>query len=173
MLKLLTSRWLWGALGVTALALVIWYLGPLLALADWRPLESVAVRSVAVAAVVLAWLARRILAVVNTRQAEQKLVQGVVAPTAAVDQSAEEIETLKQRFEEAIGVLKASRGRRGRLNLYDLPWYIIIGPPGAGKTLLAACLPCLILFPLFNPVRLLSWISSHRRGPCRGVRRFG
>ncbi|MEM1231523.1 MAG: type VI secretion system membrane subunit TssM, partial [Pseudomonadota bacterium] len=46
----------------------------------------------------------------------------------------DELATLRTRFEEAVGVLNASKGKSGRLNLYDLPWYLIIGPPGAGKT---------------------------------------
>ena len=38
---------------------------------------------------------------------------------------------LAKRMQEALSKLKKSGGRN---YLYDLPWYIIIGPPGAGKT---------------------------------------
>ncbi len=40
---------------------------------------------------------------------------------------------LRKRFEEAIDALKKSK-KRGAANLYELPWYVIIGPPGSSKT---------------------------------------
>jgi len=40
-------------------------------------------------------------------------------------------EVLSERMEEALAKLKKTGGKT---YLYDLPWYVIIGPPGAGKT---------------------------------------
>ncbi|XQF94196.1 hypothetical protein ACOBV9_18305 (plasmid) [Pseudoalteromonas espejiana] len=45
----------------------------------------------------------------------------------------EEITTLKTRMNEAIDLLKDVKLFKGK-NIYQLPWYIMIGPPGAGKT---------------------------------------
>jgi len=48
-----------------------------------------------------------------------------------------EIDELRDRLEEAIGTLNESdlgAGGWGENALYALPWYLMIGPPGAGKT---------------------------------------
>ena len=56
------------------------------------------------------------------------------AQSARPDQQAE-IEAMQAEFNEAIDSLKRSKlARGGRNALAVLPWYMIIGPPGAGKS---------------------------------------
>ncbi|WP_420457114.1 type VI secretion system membrane subunit TssM [Rubrivirga sp.] len=48
-----------------------------------------------------------------------------------------EIQRLQEGLDAAIATIKESklgRGRRGKAALYALPWYVLIGPPAAGKT---------------------------------------
>ena len=40
---------------------------------------------------------------------------------------------LKEKMQDALATLKRT-GKSSASDLYDLPWYLIIGPPGAGKT---------------------------------------
>ncbi|WP_086643088.1 type VI secretion system membrane subunit TssM [Acetobacter sp. DsW_063] len=42
----------------------------------------------------------------------------------------DEVRALRKKLQEAIVALR----RRGVRRLYELPWYILIGPPGSGKT---------------------------------------
>ncbi|WP_343049024.1 type VI secretion system membrane subunit TssM [Simiduia aestuariiviva] len=48
----------------------------------------------------------------------------------------EELKAIADRFKDALNILKKARFTKGgrRRSLYQMPWYIIIGPPGAGKT---------------------------------------
>ena len=67
------------------------------------------------------------------------ITKDLAASAEAVDpndaQSSEEIATLKNTFDEALKALKKSSvGGKKISSIYQLPWYIIIGPPGAGKT---------------------------------------
>ena len=64
---------------------------------------------------------------------------------------------LAEKMQEAMAVLKKTGGAS---YLYDLPWYVMIGPPGAGKSLMAACLPGIL--PPLTPAEALevSMIAS-------------
>src|ERR1039458_2668259 len=75
---------------------------------------------------------------VATRKAASAIEQGLGdlsgRSNIRPDQQAE-ITAMQVEFQKAIAGLKSSRlGHKGRDALGLLPWYIIIGPPGAGKT---------------------------------------
>ncbi len=74
----------------------------------------------------------------NTR-ATGEFAEGVAKPSAeaqAAAASGEEVAALSTRLKEALDLLKKSSARRrwGSGWLYQLPWYMFIGPPGSGKT---------------------------------------
>ncbi|MDH4607596.1 type VI secretion system membrane subunit TssM [Pseudomonas sp. BN102] len=130
-------RWVVPVLGLIALSLIIWFLGPLIAFGEYEPLASATVRWVLIVLVFVLWIGFRVLRIVQARRNAAKVMQGLVAvaPDAATVATAEELATLKQRMDEALALLKRARlGGGERRNLYELPWYVIIGPPGSGKT---------------------------------------
>ena len=142
-----------GLLGVTSLSMLVWYIGPLLAFAGVEPLQSEGRRWWLIALLFALWLLYLIVAAIRQRLRNRRLMEQLDAgPEPPADPakaaSAEELQTLRERFEQALATLKQSEGRRGFGGrwVYQLPWYLIIGPPGCGKT--TALLNSGLRFPL-------------------------
>jgi type VI secretion system protein ImpL len=133
-------------IGLVCLALFIWYGGPYLAFAEFRPLDSVLSRSIAIIILVVLWGFSKLLKVLRAARASAKLAQAVAAQRGPPvrDGASREAIQLRERFDEAMATLKKTKS--GAQNLYELPWYVIIGPPGSGKT--TALLNSGLKFPL-------------------------
>ncbi len=67
------------------------------------------------------------------RALDGKLVQ---ATSAAPSKNRPQVEALQVRLQDAIKTIKTSKlgERTGRAALYELPWYMVIGNPAAGKS---------------------------------------
>jgi type VI secretion system protein ImpL len=131
--RVVRNRWTTTLLGVLLLSGLIWFFGPLLGVGLTHPLETDLARGLAILGCLLAWLVWNLGRVWHTRRTDQALVEGV-APTvdAAEAASDEEVKLLGERLRAALGALK--QAKRSGAPLAQLPWYAIIGPPGAGKT---------------------------------------
>jgi type VI secretion system protein ImpL len=138
----LLNRWVISVIGITILGLLIWFLGPMVAVAGVEPLAGVEARFIAIIVVIVIWAAWNLIVMARARKTNQEVLNDLVAepldpgvsPSDQVSQ--EEIEVLRERFGDALATLKKAKlgGRGGRRYLYQLPWYVVIGPPGAGKT---------------------------------------
>src|SRR5215510_10848685 len=138
--ELLFNRWVLGGLVVLLISLVILLVGDAIAFFDWRPLETLLSRWIFVFIIVLVWVTWEVVRAWRIRRANQSMLQGIAGADAEAEstaRSAQEIATLQARFKEAVTVLRKARfkGRAGeRQYLYQLPWYVIVGAPGSGKT---------------------------------------
>ncbi len=132
MLAFLKLRVLLIALGLLLIAGLIWIAGPYFAFADYRPLETATARLIAIVLVIGLWAASVLIKRLKANRASDQLVAAVVKQSEADARPSAEALKLRERFEEAVATLKARR--RGGHSLYDLPWYVIIGAPGSGKT---------------------------------------
>ncbi|HEX8554226.1 MAG TPA: type VI secretion protein IcmF/TssM N-terminal domain-containing protein, partial [Sphingomonas sp.] len=73
-----------------------------------------------------------LLAFLRIRKA-RRAADAIAAELAGPNAGDEESRALAARMAEAMGALRSAAGRK-RDYLYTKPWYVIIGPPGAGKT---------------------------------------
>ncbi|WP_274627915.1 type VI secretion system membrane subunit TssM [Arvimicrobium flavum] len=130
-------------LALVAFVLAVWFGGPMIGFGDVHPLEPVWPRALIIAIVLLCVGGYYGVRYWRKRKA-QKALEAAVAETEAATGDAR---VLGERMTEALETLKRSSGKRNFL--YELPWYIIIGPPGAGKT--TALVNSGLKFPLAGP----------------------
>jgi type VI secretion system protein ImpL len=133
------AGWIFPILGLLFLSLLVWFFGPFIAFASWIPLAGVAARLATIFLVFLIWGINRFRKHRNAVKADQGLADEIVGDeradgSQAAMQSDEEVTILRDRFEDAVQMLRKRSDRRGALSLYELPWYVIVGPPGSGKT---------------------------------------
>lgn len=126
--------------GLVALALVIWFFGPELALMGGHPLASTSARIGLIVGLVVLLLLIALIRFLLIRRANSRLIKNLIesdelASMATSDRD-EELEIIRERFQHALEVLKQSTisGQRGGRFLYELPWYVLVGAPGTGKT---------------------------------------
>src|SRR5690349_2719211 len=115
--------------GLGSLAAVVYFAGPLIAIGDWHPLENTIVRNIVIlllAAIVAAFVG---FSFFRRRKAASQIAEGI----GGAEQTVNDEPVLKERMKDALATLKSASGKTSGY-LYDLPWYVIIGPPGAGKT---------------------------------------
>ena len=128
-----TGRALAAIAAVALLMPIIWLFGPMLRYQGVAPLDSDVNRMILCAVLFVLCLAVIWVMDRRKRRRDALLVQGISAPDPAADHAAEEEAELRERLTTALDRLKATSGKKGGF-LYEQPWYVIIGPPGSGKT---------------------------------------
>jgi type VI secretion system protein ImpL len=118
-----------SAAGLVSLALLVYFATPHIVVEGSRPFESfwlrlgLAVAVVAVGVGLFIWVWSR----------RQKNAKAIADAIAKENEEEDDSAVLADRMKDALLTLKKASGGRETF-LYDLPWYVIIGPPGSGKT---------------------------------------
>ena len=133
--RFLISAYVLICLVTLILSVCVWMFSPYIGTNAFRPFDDPFGRWIFIGVL---WLIAVIIMVSiffvrrhNVEQIEEDIVKG---PQIAGDNEVvtAELDELRGKMRGAIAKLKKSKG--GRRSLYELPWYVMIGPPGAGKT---------------------------------------
>ena len=102
-------------LGLLALALIVWFFGPLIAIAEWRPLELAWTRLTLIAVIVLVYVGKKLYGAHKARVANAKMTQGLLAAAPAdkaqpeVSASAQEISSRKSISQSSYATSRTER----------------------------------------------------------------
>lgn len=152
------KKWVIQLFGIIALSFLIWFIGPLIAIAGKEFLADEFIRYICIGVLFGVWLLSLYISHLKAAKANREMVDALAQQSSDESnsspyqqESSSELNVLSERFSEAVKILEHSGitskdGKRGKTNLYELPWYIIIGPPGSGKT--TALLNSGLEFPL-------------------------
>lgn len=135
LIQILSLPGLSALMGIMAVVALLWYLGPLLVINGYAPFASEHNRVVAAIVILALFALYKLVKFLLARQRNRKMTQELAKSEDPAElQTKEEIATLNKIFNQALSELKKTPAGHGRGGLYQLPWYVIIGPPGSGKT---------------------------------------
>ncbi|SFM63292.1 type VI secretion system membrane subunit TssM [Variovorax sp. OV329] len=139
------TRFVQGAVNLGAAAALLWFAAPLLVVRGWHPFDDLRARGALLVLAVLLLVGQRWLRVLLARRRNERLLQSL--------ESGDGNSELGERFRQALAMLRKGvktrakqRWWQGRRQVQQLPWYLIIGAPGGGKT--TALLHSGLRFPL-------------------------
>jgi type VI secretion system protein ImpL len=150
LIVLLVLSWTVVPVLVTLVCLLIWYAMPPIAFGSTKPFESVWLRALLIGVIVVAYTIYLIITLIKKARADAEFASWLFGSKdkETSDLAKDEIKTMQGITKQALTSLKSMRLgalqgagvsalRRmveGKRYLYELPWYMMVGRPGAGKT---------------------------------------
>lgn len=132
------KAWVWSLCLVLLLVVAIWFAGPFLAVNDHKFWESASSRLISISVLFLVWGLSMVFAnwKSQVRKVEEEGDDIAQERLRRADQIDDEQVELRKRFKEALRTLRSTSMYRGRSDKWrnELPWYLMLGPQGSGKT---------------------------------------
>ena len=115
--------------GLGSVAAFVYLVGPMIVIGGHRPLDNPILRDIVIVVLTAAMAGLTGWQFWKRKKAGEAIAEGIAGEKAP--QTDEPV--LKDKMKDALTTLKNASTGKGDY-LYDLPWYVIIGPPGSGKT---------------------------------------
>src|SRR5258708_27142893 len=129
MRKFFLNRWFLAFIGAVLLCLLIYFVGPLIAIGGFYPLGNEIVQYITMGVVVLLIIILLLIGSLRARQKDEKLIEGATGVPPAKDDKTLAIDAQRQKqrskLTEALVDLRKVRGNAGGGYLYEFPWYVI------------------------------------------------
>lgn len=129
-IKIVTNKWFIQTIGLLIVACIIWFVGPIVAISDAYFLETISSRLLVILLVMFVWGGYQYTKYYLAHKNDRKFAENLTLHNAKKDEE----NAIQDRFNDAISTLKMAGSKKDSILLNSLPWYIIIGPPGSGKT---------------------------------------
>ncbi|MDH4449683.1 MAG: type VI secretion system membrane subunit TssM [Rhodoferax sp.] len=142
-----------SVVGVACVCLLIWHAGPVLALGGWHPLEQVWVRAMVIGVVLVLYAVWGVYTLWRLMRDDEAFASKLLRrddKASGKVLAREEVRSIKDKALKAVAQLRQMhltmaggtgtawawlrRLVEGKRYLYELPWYMVIGTPGAGKS---------------------------------------
>ena len=138
---------MWSLFGLISIVTTIWFAGPMIAIAEYKPLESVLNRVLLILLVGLIFLGIYLFKRYQTKKMNEHVIQELKASdiNEAAETNGQTTSGLQERFNDIDTILQRQQnkekqnfvqrifGAKGDY-IYDKPWFIVVGAPGVGKT---------------------------------------
>lgn len=112
---------------------LLFYFGPSLGWGEFRPFGTFVAQALWVAIIWVIAIATMLAIFLLRRGRDRKMTEEIIETQDTSDEAiTTELGDMRGKLREAMAALRKTKG--GRRHLYELPWYVMIGPPGAGKT---------------------------------------
>jgi type VI secretion system protein ImpL len=138
-IHMLKQVWCWSLLLTLVGCALIFFVGPLIAIAGKTVLAALDTRILVMVLMLACWLVALLVAQPIRRSRRRRMLNAEQLKTELEndEQIDDELHLLKERLNKAISVVKHSSfyGKR-RASRYELPWYLLMGDQGSGKTAL-------------------------------------
>ncbi|MDL2408860.1 type VI secretion system membrane subunit TssM [Rhizobium calliandrae] len=125
---------------IITLASLFWLFGSQLAIGAFTPFDTTLSRTLISVSAVVGFFVVTFVRLFLARRANAKLINSMLVNDELISMgssvSSDEVELIHEDFEKTVKTLRDRPidGRKRRSYLFDLPWYIVIGPPATGKT---------------------------------------
>ena len=98
------NGWVLAILGLLAISLLIWIVGPIIGIGEARPFESSTVRLALIGAIVLLYVLQKLWKAWSARRTNSAVVKHMLAeaPKGGTDAASAELATINERFQKAL-----------------------------------------------------------------------